>query len=77
MTTPKTDAQQLAAICKDLFGEEWAAPAARATGVNERTMQRIRTAAREGREYPGARGALAGLHDALTAILARLEPWAR
>jgi hypothetical protein len=60
-----------------LAGSEWGAALARLTGINERTMSRIRAAAREGREYPAARGVLAALHEALTAVLDQLAPHAR
>lgn len=60
-----------------LFGPEWAAPLARLTDTNERTVRRVRQAAREGREYPAARGLLAALYDRLIGLAADLKPHAR
>ena len=57
-----TDAAQLieqAGVA--LYGEEWAAPMARALQLNERTVRRIKAAARAGAAYPIAPGALAEL----------------
>ncbi len=64
-----TPAQLVAQFGERLFGPEWAAPMARLTGTNERTVRRVRAAAREGLNYPAARGLLAGLVDALAPIL--------
>jgi hypothetical protein len=72
-----THAQTLATFGERLFGEEWAAPLARLTDTNERTVRRVRQAAREGREYPAARGLLAALGDRLAALQHDLEPFAR
>lgn len=73
----QSHAERLTVVASELFGEEWAAPLARLTETNERTVRRVRQAAREGREYPGARGLLAALHERLAAILNALEPFAR
>lgn len=51
-----------------MFGAEWAGPMARLTGLSARTLLRVKAAAQEGREYPAARGALAGLLSATTAL---------
>ena len=72
-----TAAAELAALAERLFGEAWAADVARLTDVNERTVRRIRQAAREGREYPGARGVLAALDDAVRPIAAELQAFSR
>ena len=76
MTNPNA-ARLLDTFGVRLFGAEWAAPMARLTGLNERTLRRVRAAAQAGADYPAARGALAALHEALGPILADLEPYAR
>ena len=68
---------ELARIATALFGSEWGGPLARLTRTNERTAQRVRTAAAQGREYPAARGLLAALGEALVPILTDLEPHKR
>lgn len=73
----QSSAERLTAIAAELFGPEWAAPLARLTGTNERTSQRVRQAAREGREYPAAAGLLAALQERLSQILEALEPYGR
>jgi hypothetical protein len=72
-----THAERLSSLSSRLFGEEWAADVARLTGVNERTVRRIRQAAREGREYPGARGVLAALGEAVRPIAEDLKAYRR
>lgn len=69
--------EQLESFGRRLFGEEWGAAMARLTNTNPRTITRIRTAAREGRDYPAARGVLAALYEALQVILADLKPHGR
>ncbi len=69
--------QRLAEIAEALFGPEWAAPLARLTGTNERTAQRVRQAAREGRDYPAAVGLLAALGEALRPITDALKAYRR
>jgi hypothetical protein len=73
----ETFAQILARYGEQLFGEEWAAPLARLTGANERTVRRVRQAAREGLEYPAARGLLAALGEAVRPIASELERYLR
>jgi len=51
-----------------MFGAEWAGPMARLTGLSARTLLRVKAAAQEGRDYPAARGALAGLLVATDAL---------
>lgn len=77
MTTSNNSAELVAAFGRRVFGNSWGAGIARLAKVNERTVQRIATAAREGRDYPAARGVLAALHEALAPIVAELEPHAR
>ncbi|HEV2530935.1 hypothetical protein [Phenylobacterium sp.] len=62
---------------EELFGSEWAAPMARLTDTNERTVRRVRQAAREGRDYPAARGLLAALSERLAALARDLGPFRR
>lgn len=69
--------QILADAGQELFGSEWAAPLARLTGTNERTIRRVRAAASEGRDYPGASGVLAALQERLAAFARSLSPYAR
>lgn len=57
--------QTLAALGERIFGTDWGAPMARLTGINARTLLRIKAAAVAGVEYPAARGALAELAVAL------------
>lgn len=51
----------VADLATSIFGSDWGAPMARVTGINQRTLLRIKAAAADGREYPAARGALAEL----------------
>ena len=74
---PPTYSSILAAYGERLFGGEWAAGVARLARVNERQVQRIRVAAREGREYPAARGVLAALGDALAPLARELDAYRR
>lgn len=69
--------QILASFGERLFGPEWAAPLARLTKTSERTVRRVRAAANEGRDYPAARGILAALHEALTAVASDLAQHGR
>lgn len=72
-----TASQQLAELAERLFGPEWAAPLARLTGANERTVRRIRAAASEGREYPAAAGVLAAFAEAVDGLAKALQPYRR
>jgi hypothetical protein len=67
-----TFAELVASFGERLFGAEWASPMARLTGTNERTVRRVRQAAREGRDYPAARGILAAMLEHLSPIVAEL-----
>lgn len=69
--------QVLADAGQELFGDEWATPLAKFIGANERTVRRVRAAAREEKEYPGAYGLLAALQERLAAFLKDLHPFAR
>ena len=60
-----------------LYGEEWAAPMARALALNERTVRRIKAAAKAGEAYPVAPGALAELKGLLLARGRELAALAR
>lgn len=51
-----------------IFGSDWAAPMARLTGMNARTLSRIKAAALSGVEYPAAKAVLAELPSALQAL---------
>lgn len=62
---------------EELFGPEWAAAMARLTDTNERTVRRVRQAARDGRDYPAARGLLAALADRLEGLARDLGPFRR
>jgi hypothetical protein len=78
MTTPARNASEvLDEIARAIFGEEYASALARVTDTNERTIRRIRAAAREGREYPAARGVLAALAEAVEGFAAELAPYRR
>lgn len=67
-------AQPLAVRLNELatayFGDEWHLPVSHFTGVNARTLQRIRQVARQGREHSAARGAIHALTDAAHAFQA-------
>lgn len=60
--------QAVAKIGETLFGSEWGAPMSRLTGINQRTLLRVKVAAAEGREYPAARAALAELVSGLEQV---------
>ena len=62
--------QSVADIGERLFGSEWGAPMSRLTGINQRTLLRVKAAATEGREYPAARAALAELSTGLNGLAA-------
>lgn len=73
MTERQPDAaEKVARAGLALYGEDWAAPLARALGLNERTVRRIRAAALAGEDYPVAPGVLADLRALLRAQGARL-----
>ena len=57
----KLASQAVAELATSIFGTDWGAPMARVTGINQRTLLRIKAAAAERREYPAARGALGEL----------------
>lgn len=69
--TPKSVA--VAAFAEALFGPVWAANVARLTGAHVRTVQRIREAAREGREHPRAADVAEALAEAVACLMARAE----
>ena len=77
MVDQSNHAQLVAAFGRRIFGDAWGAGLARLAGVNPRTMTRIAAAARDGRDYPAARGVLAALHQALAPIVAELADHAR
>lgn len=74
---PRLYSELVAHYGETLIGPEWGGGLSRLTGINQRTMSRIRAAAAEGREYPAARGVLAALHDRLGEIRAEIAPYAR
>jgi len=67
----------IAAAGRALYGEEWGRPLAQALNVNERTIQRIAKAAREGEGYrsigPGLMRDLAELLAARAAEIKAVE----
>ena len=65
MPRPALASQTLAELGERIFGTDWGAPMARLTGINARTLLRVKAAAVEGVEYPAAKGALAELTVAL------------
>lgn len=77
MPSPPNAAQLVAQFGARLFGPEWGADLARLTGVNVRTIQRIKTAAAAGRDYPAAGGILEALDAQLAAVRADLKPYVR
>jgi hypothetical protein len=66
----------LAAFSEALFGPVWAANVARLTGAHVRTVQRIREAAREGREHPRAADVAERLAEAVATLMASAEAMA-
>ena len=58
--------QALARLGEQIFGSDWAAPMSRMTGVNARTLLRIKTAAADGRDYRGALEVISRLRDGLS-----------
>lgn len=75
-TPPMTKAQAIVDIGRRYWGANWVAGMSDLAGINHRTLQRIHVAAQAGEEYPAAGGVIAALREALTAVLAELEPWA-
>jgi hypothetical protein len=65
----RTHSEAIVAVGERVWGDRWASAMSRFTDVNLRTLTRIHAAAREGREYPAARGVVAALHDRLTGAL--------
>jgi hypothetical protein len=76
-TPPVNYAAVLAMFGQSIWGANWPSGMGRLTGVNPRTLARVHTAARAGRDYPAARGVLAALHDKLAPLVTQLQPWAR
>lgn len=60
-------------LATKIFGDEWAGPLSVWTGLNRRTLQRIRNAGRANEEHPSADGALAALSEAIDEIAAALS----
>ena len=60
--------QAVAELATSIFGSDWGAPMSRLTGINQRTLLRIKAAAAEGREYPASKAALAELADQMQEI---------
>lgn len=77
MDQPTHPTQDLANLGRELFGDDWVGPIARLAGVNARNVERCKQAAREGVEYPAARGVLAALQEAATALARSLLPYKR
>lgn len=72
-----TNAKVVALFGERLWGPHWPNAMSDFTGINPRTLTRIRVAARDGQEYAAARGVIGALREQLTAVLADLEPWAK
>lgn len=68
-----TNAEAVVDIGQRLWGEHWATGMSVFAGVNRRTLLRILAAARDGYDYPAARGVLAALYERLSAVVADLE----
>jgi hypothetical protein len=77
MPSPPGATAKVAEFGERIFGKEWGAAMARLTGVNLRTIDRIKAAHAAGVEYPAAGGALDALHTALVAVIRDLAPYAR
>lgn len=60
-------------LASNYFGDEWAIPVSHFSKVNQRTLQRVRQAARRGDDHAAARGVLAALEEALPDFQQRLE----
>ncbi|WP_426050361.1 hypothetical protein [Brevundimonas sp. SL161] len=75
MARPALASETLAELGVQIFGPDWAASMGRLTGINARTLLRVKASAAAGEEYPAARGALAELVTALNRVagLARSE----
>lgn len=73
---PVNYAQIVALFGEALWGSKWARDVGRVAKVNPRTVSRIYTAAKEGRDYPAARGVIQALYRELAPIIADLKPWA-
>lgn len=74
---PPNYAAVLATFGQSVWGPNWPSGIARFAGINPRTMTRIAGAVAAGRDYPAARGVLAGLYDRFAPIVAELRPWSR
>jgi hypothetical protein len=72
-----TNAEVVVALGERVWGQNWVAGMSQFAEINPRTLTRIFAAARDGQDYPAARGVIAALRERLTAVLADLEPWAR
>ena len=64
---PELPSQALARLGEQIFGSDWAAPMSRMTGVNARTLLRVKAAAAEGRDYRGAVEMIGRLRRGLSA----------
>lgn len=65
---------RVAKICAAIWGEAWVDPAARATGLNRRTLQRIKAADRDGMPHANADGVLRHLADFLSEVSCLIGP---
>ena len=59
-------------LATEFFGPEWPGPLSQFSGINARTLQRIRKAAAEGRDHAAAHGALAAIAEAVPVFAERL-----
>lgn len=60
-------------LATEFFGPEWPGPLSQFSGINARTLQRIRKAAVDGREHAAAHGALAAIAEAVPVFAERLN----
>lgn len=71
-----TAARPLAVLLDELatgaFGDDWPVRVAQFAGVNLRTCQRVRQAARSGQDHASAMGLVNALAQATSALLAQL-----
>ena len=68
MPRPALASQTLTELGEQIFGTDWGAPMSRLTGINQRTLLRVKAAAAAGLEYPAAKGAIAALAVALERV---------
>lgn len=60
-------------LATEFFGPDWPAPLSQFSGINARTLQRIRQAAATGSDHSAAGGTLAAIAEALPLFADRLK----